>query len=454
MPNHRSFIAGTPNQTFGQNLSRPLSRRGFLVAGGSTLLLAGCGSGQGAGSAPQSGAEFTGKYDGPKVTLDYWNGFTGGDGPTMQSMLKSFNSSQKNIVVKNNTMEWADFYQRLPAASKAGRGPHVGVMHLDQLSTNAARKVIVPLDDVAKELGLQEGDFTEAVWKPGIYNDNRYGIPLDVHSLAMYYNKDHFEKAKISEPPTDKASLEEDIGKLQDAGFKQPFWMPGQWPAHLMFFSMLWQNGGEPYSEDGSEATFGSDEGIAALTWMREQVEKGVSPANVDRDAQYLAFKNGKNSITWDGIWQINDLKEAGTNYGIAPVPVIGDQEAVWANSHHFFMTARAAEDDNLSSASKVFISELSNQSSEWAGAAMIPARNSAREESAYTDSPQAKLNSKLESFHFLPAVPGVADTIAPTVEVAVNEVILGKATPEESLKKWQSNATELLKQNKEKYGS
>jgi multiple sugar transport system substrate-binding protein len=84
----------------------------------------------------------------------------------------------------------------------------------------------------------------------------------------------------------------------------------------------------------------------------------------------------------------------------------------------------------------------------------MIPARNSAREEPAYKDSPQAQLNPKLESFHFLPAVPGVADTIAPTVEVAVNEVVLGKATPEESLKKWQSNATELLKQNKEKYGS
>jgi multiple sugar transport system substrate-binding protein len=117
-------------------------------------------------------------------------------------------------------------------------------------------------------------------------------------------------------------------------------------------------------------------------------------------------------------------------------------------------MTAQAAEDDNLSSASKVFIADLSKKSSEWAGAAMIPARNSAREEPAYKDSPQAQLNSKLESFHFLPAVPGVADTIQPTVEVAVNEIVLGKATPEESLKKWQSNATELLKQNKEKYGS
>ena len=45
---------------------------------------------------------------------------------------------------------------------------------------------------------------------------------------------------------------------------------------------------------------------------MREQVDKGYGPANVDIDAQYLAFKNGKNSITWDGIWQINDLEAAG----------------------------------------------------------------------------------------------------------------------------------------------
>jgi multiple sugar transport system substrate-binding protein len=432
-----------------------LSRRGFLVAGGASALLAGCGGGQGVGGETDTGGgEFTGSYDGPQVTLDYWNGFTGGDGPTMQKMLKAFNSDQENINVKNNTMEWADFYQRLPAAAQANRGPHVGVMHLDQLATNAARKVIVPLDDVAEEIGLEESDFTEAVWAPGIYNDSRYGIPLDVHSLAMFYNKDHFEKAGISEPPTDKASFEEAIGKLQDAGYEQPFWMPAQWPAHLMFFSLLWQNGGEPFAEDGSEATWGSDEGIAAMTWMREQVEKGVSPANVDRDAQYLAFKNGKNSITWDGIWQINDLNSAGTNYGIAPIPQIGDEPAVWAASHHFFMTSQAAGDDNLANASKVFIAELSAQSSEWAGAAMIPARNSAREEAAYTDSPQAQLDDQLENFHFLPAIPGVADTIQPTLEAAVAEIVLGKASPEESMTKWQSNATELLKQNQEKYGA
>lgn len=432
-----------------------LSRRGFLLLGTGTTaaFLAGCGGGQGVGSKPAAGGEFTGKYTGPKLTLAYWNGFTGGDGPTMTKMVDQFNQAQKNITVKSNTVEWADFYQRLPAASKAKRGPDVGVMHLDQLATNAARSVIVPLDDVAKQIGLEASDFTPAVWDPGIYDGKRYGIPLDVHTLAMYYNKDHFEKAGIKEPPTDAASLEDACKKLQAAGFKTPFWMPNQWPAHLMFLSVLWQMGGAPYAEDGSEATFGSDAGVKALTWMREQVDKGYSPENVDIDAQYLAFKNGKNSITWDGIWQINDLEAAGLNYGIAPIPTIGDKPAAWANSHHFFMTSQAANDANKSNASKVFISSLSKESSTWAGAGMIPARNSAREDSAYTDSPQAVLNDYLENLHFLPAVPGLGDVQPQTLEVAVNEAILGKATPEATLSKNQDNASELMKDNQAKFG-
>lgn len=433
-----------------------LSRRGFLALGAGTTaaFLAGCGGGQGVGSRPEQGVgDFSGKYTGPALTLAYWNGFTGGDGPAMQALVQRFNKAEKNIDVKNNTIEWADFYQRLPAATQAGRGPDVGVMHLDQLATNAARNVIVPLDDVAEQIGLAASDFTSAVWEPGIYDGSRYGIPLDVHSLAMYFNKDHFDKAGISEPPTDAASLDEACKKLQSAGFQEPFWMPNQWPAHLMFLSLLWQFGGEPYAADGSEATFASDAGVQALTWMTQQIDKGYSPANVDIDAQYLAFKNGETSITWDGIWQINDLQASKMSYGITPIPTIGDQPAVWANSHNFFMTAQAAEDQNRADASKVFISWMSQQSGAWSDAGMIPARNSAREDQAFTGSPQYALDDYLDNLHFLPAVPGLGDVQPQTLEVAVNEAILGKASPEDALTKAQDNATELMQANKEKFG-
>ena len=51
--------------------------------------------------------------------------------------------------------------------------------------------------------------------------------------------------------------------------------MPNQWPAHLMFLSLLWQNGGEPYSADGLKATYNSPRAWQALTWMVNQVKRG-----------------------------------------------------------------------------------------------------------------------------------------------------------------------------------
>jgi multiple sugar transport system substrate-binding protein len=434
-----------------------MSRRGFLTLGavGTLGLVAGCGGGKGVGDTGAQGVGgFTGTYKGPKIDLAYWNGFTGGDGPAMTALVKKFNADDAKVTIKPNTIEWADFYQRLPAAAKAGKGPDVGAMHLDQLASNAARKVIVPLDDLAESLKLSESDFTGAVWGPGIYQGKRYGIPLDVHCLAMYYNKDHFDKAGISEAPTDAASFDDACKKLQAAGFDTPFWVPNKWPAHLMFLSLLWQNGGAPYAEDGSKATYDDDAGVKAMTWMVDQIKKGYSPAKVDADAQYLAFKNGKTSITWDGIWQINDLDAAGLNYGITALPTIGDKPASWANSHHFFLTEQAAEDANRANASKTFIGWMSKQSAAWSKAGMIPARNSAREEAAFTDSKQFVLNDYLENLHFLPPVPGLGDVQPQTLEVAVNEGILQKTPVADALSKAADNATKLMEANLKKFGS
>ena len=436
----------------------PVSRRGFLTMSsvGALGLVAACGNGKGVGDTGGQGVGgFSGgAYDGPPITLSYWNGFTGGDGPSMDKLVARFNAENKKITVKQNTMQWADFDQRLPAAAQAGKGPDMGVMHLSSVASYAARKIIVPLDDLAKSLGLQESDFVSAVWKGGIDQGKRYGIPLDVHCLAMYYNKDHFQKAGISSPPTDKASFDDAAKKLKAAGFQQPFWMPNQWPAHLMFMSLLWQNGGEPIATDGSKATFDSAAGVKALDWQVEQTKNGNSPSNVDIDAQYLAFKNGKNSITWDGIWQINDLKAAGTNFGIAPIPTIGDSPAVWGDSHEFFMTAQAAKDKNRANASKTFIGWLSKQSAAWSGAGMVPARNSARQDPAFTNSEQAALKDYLDNIHFLPPVPGWGDVEPNTMDTAVASSILGKEQAAAALKKAAANATKLMEENKKKFGA
>ncbi len=416
------------------------------------LVLSGCGGGSGAGGPAAEGAgEFSETYDGPDVTLSYWNGFTGGDGPFMEDLVDQFMEENDNITIESNTIQWADFYQRVPAAVQAGQGPDVGVMHLDQLATHAARNIIVPVDDLAEGIGLTEDDFTPEIWNAAIYNDERFGIPLDVHSLAMYYNPEHFEQAGITEAPTDEASFMDALDKLKAAGFQTPFWMPTLWPSHLIFLSLMWQQGEEPYGEDGTEAAYDSEAGVAALEWQRSIVEQGYSPPNVAIDSQYVAFKNGETSITWDGIWQINDLEANNINYGIAPIPTIGDEPAFWANSHHFFLSEQAAGDENKAAAGQVFIAWMSEHSAEWAGSAMIPARESERD--GATDLPQGVIAEQIENMRFLPSVPGVGGVQTEALEPAVADAILGEAEPAEALESAASKANQLMERNREQFG-
>jgi multiple sugar transport system substrate-binding protein len=85
------------------------NRRGFLAltAAGSVGLLAGCGGGSGPGDAAQKGVGgFTGTYNGPKIDLAYWNGFTGGDGPAMKALVNKFNADDPKITIKPNTIQW------------------------------------------------------------------------------------------------------------------------------------------------------------------------------------------------------------------------------------------------------------------------------------------------------------------------------------------------------------
>lgn len=436
-----------------KSITPSASRRALSIGGGGValaLVLAGC-SGGGGTAAPA--AEFTGEYTGPAVELSYWNGFTGGDGPFMLEMVEQFNSEHENISVVSNTIPWGDFYQKLPAAVTAGEGPDVGVMHLDQLASFAVRDLLLPLDDLATGLELTADDFTEEVWNAGEFEGARYGIPLDVHSLAMYYNTEHFEAAGITEAPTDAESFEAALVALQEAGYETPFWMPSKWPSHLMNLSLTWQFGGEPYVDGGETVGYDSVAGIKALEWQRSIIDDGYSPADVAADAQYIAFKNGETSITWDGIWQFNDLTASGMPYAAAPIPAIGGQPGVWANSHNFFIPKTPGADENKIAAAQVFVAWMSEKSGVWAGSGMIPARTSVRDAGALDGQPQKPVADGIEFMHFLPAVPGIGAVQAETLEIAVANTILGTADAAEAMAEAAQKANQLLEENRTTFG-
>jgi multiple sugar transport system substrate-binding protein len=438
------------------------TRRGFLGLGlaAGTSALAACGgggsSGVPGGQSSATGAGGATGYSGPKVALKFWNGFTGGDGPVMKKLVDQFNSEHANIAVTMNTMQWADYYAKLPTAVTAGQGPEIAIMHVDSVATNAAHRVIQPLDDVAAALKLTEGDFAPVPWKAGLWHDKRYSIPLDVHPLGFFYNKTVMESAGLDpeQPPTDLSSYMDALDKLKAKGIQGHWASPFPFTGGLSCQALVWQFGGNLFNEDATQVLWAEEPAVKALTWFSELVKKGYSPGKVGQDADFIALQNGKTAFNWNGIWSINTLKEkSGLQWGVAVLPNIGGTAAAWAGSHQFVLPTMKTPDENKQVAARVFLNWISQKSIEWAKGGQVPARNSVRESKEFEAIPGVStLAKQIDDLHFLPPVAGIGDAM-PEWDKAVNNIVLGGKDPATELKSAADRATKILEANKKKYG-
>jgi len=441
---------------------RPLSRRGFLatsLGAAATLGLSACGGGStnvpGSNQAPAGDGGAAG-YNGPNVELNFWNGFTGGDGPIMKQLVTKFNGEHPNIKVTMNTLQWADYYAKLPSAVSAGQGPEVAIMHVDSVATNAARRVIQPLDDVAKALNLSETDFAEVPWKAGIFNDQRYSIPLDVHPLAFYYNKAVMEKGGLDpeKPPMTNDEYMDALDKLKSKNIQGHWATPFPFTGSLTVQSLLWQFGGNLFSDDASSVTWDQEPGVKAMTWYTNLVEDGHSPGKIAQDADLIAFQNNKTAFNWNGIWTINTLAEKKSlQWGVTRLPNIGGQDAAWAGSHQFVLPTQKSQDQNKQVAARVFLNWISQQSLSWAKAGQVPARNEVRDSAEFKAlKNQATIGEQIDVLHFPPTVPGIGDVYLEW-EKALNESVLGAKEPKAALTDAAGRGNKVLQANKEKYG-
>ncbi len=439
--------------------SLALSRRALL----------GLGVAAAAGSATACGAPDTAAvdlplpatfgYDGPPVELRFWNGLTGGDGAIMRELLLEFSAHHPAITVQMFAMPWPSFYRKFAAAVVSGLAPDLGLMQSFHVATNAARAVIVPLDEVADRLELSEAQFSSTVWQSGIVGGRRYSIPLDVWPDSLFYNRRVLADAGLDpdDPPRDRAAYENALDVLAGRGISG-HWLPAVDPQGVGrgFDSLQWQMGGELYAADGSSATFNSEAGIAALTWQRDLIDRGWSKQNVNGGDANTAFKNDLNAFLWGGPGAlINDLGSVpDLDWGVVPLPRIGDQPAAFSGSHQFVVMRQRSYDENRLAATLTFLSWISENSIGWAGAGPIPARTDVLADDAFTAlTAQASVAQALpDDVRFYPLVPGIFDVQSTILYPAISDVLLQRTDPAAALDAAAEQAQFLLTENLQKY--
>jgi multiple sugar transport system substrate-binding protein len=386
------------------------------------------------------------------VELQYWNPFTGPDGPFMGQMVDAFNAEHPDIQVTMTSQ--GDYYTQLSTAAAADTLPDVAIVHADQIATQAFRNVLRPIDDLVTQMDISGDDYPAPVWAAGEVAGHRYSIPLDIHPMTMFYNEDLLTAAGTTAPP--KTAEEFDAAATAvTSGDNKGFDITGGFPVMQIFQMLLHQFGGTEFNEDGTEATWNSDAGVQALQWMKDAQSKYSEP-NLEVDAELNAFKSGTAGMVWNGIWQTTNVTGEGVEFAgkATAVPQIGPNMAVWAGSHQLTLPTHKTIDPCKDQAAATFIKYIVDNSVTWAKAGQIPASIKVRNSDEFKAiEPQASIAPSVESAFFPPSVPGITDAFAP-LEQAVGSVMNGTTTDiKAALDDAATRANEILAQNKSTYG-
>lgn len=156
------------------------------------------------------------------VTLTYWRVFDGPD--AFDEVISRYKALHPFVTIEYRKLRYDEYENALLNAFAEDRGPDIFSIHntwivkyqskLTPLPENTTMAYPVTKGTIKKEVTTElrttksltadqlKDSFVDAVAHDVILDDGKiYGLPLSVDTLAMYYNKDLFNNAGISQAP-------------------------------------------------------------------------------------------------------------------------------------------------------------------------------------------------------------------------------------------------------------
>ena len=156
-------------------------------------------------------------------------------------------------------------------------------------------------------------DFTTA-------DGGQFGLPRDLNTIALYYNKDMFDAAGIPYPDDtwDWAKLVDVAKQLTKDGNGDG--KADQWGFYTettdmenYWLSLVWQNGGDILAPDGKSTLLGTDQAAGGIQFLQDLIWKDkVMPDPAISAETGDAFEQGQAAMEANGSWLVPTHQAAG----------------------------------------------------------------------------------------------------------------------------------------------
>lgn len=360
------------------------------------------------------------------------------------ALVNEFNATHPDIVVKTQIGEWGPYYDQLTARLVAKDIPTIAVMHESALGDYVRRKLVLPLDEDFKRVGVPVDDFTEHARRGTSFNGQTYALPFDTWAWLWHINTGLMKKAGLSELPRSPEELLAQARQFKQRTGKPYFaWAVANETAanDRTFLTLVAQQNAQLFSDDGKSIHMHQPAVVNALTLMQTLYREGHVRPNLDYAAANQAFLNGQAGVVVVGTWTIDQfLRESQkpeskilNSYTVKPFPQLYEKPAVFADGHSWALFKGGARDAKAHEASLKFLKFVWERTAEWSRTGHLPVSKTVAESAAFRALPmRAALTEITQTGAGMPGNVPTQRAIELLIgEDVANVMISGKPIPE-----------------------
>ncbi len=267
---------------------------GVAAAAAAALVLTGCSAGSSAGGSQSEDA----------MTWSMW--IAGKEDKAAWQKVADSVKSDDGITLTIQGAPFENYFTKLSAQLSGGSAQCIVSMQSLRMANFTSS--LLPLDDLAKKDNLDLSAFDSTALDGMKVDGKLYGLPYDTGPIMMFYNRDLFKQAGVSEP---QPGWTVDDFEQAGAAFKaKGITMFGSTVGDLNLESMVYgYNGGRVVTTAGkldpTDAKFAK-----GLDWLGSLVKNGyATQASSDASQPGNDFASGKVAMYTDGPWSLISQK-------------------------------------------------------------------------------------------------------------------------------------------------
>ncbi|PWU67866.1 extracellular solute-binding protein [Gracilibacillus dipsosauri] len=351
-----------------------------------------------------------------KNTIQFWTPLTGEDGAYMDELVDKYNETDPEFKVEH--VVTSDMYTKMYTVLNSGNGiPDLSIIHADRVPSFVKQDLLEPMTKVMEaQPEIKAENFLEEAWNAGNVEGTQYTVPLDIHSNAMYFNKDLMKKYGVENWLDDNVVTFDEMlslqGKLEEGDY-----VLNDALISWVILAQIQNLGGS--IEEGGKPAVNTPEMKQAIEAVKQLSDAGLmTPYGEDG---YLMFQSGNVLFSTDGTWSSTGHAQVeGLNFGVTNIYAF--EPSTFhnrASSHLFSMLTNEERTDEKEQGIADFLEFIRQNSIKWAEAGQIVASKEVVEspeydeymQSFFTSTPEEEESLYIYTYEHYPYIQEALDT-------------------------------------------